>query len=145
MYFGQIHLENFEFSFIGFLSLLYFFTVAIPSLSTLVLYICNINHSLKCHGLVHSAMFKIDNQQGPIIYYRKLCSTLCRRGVWQRTDTCIRITESFCCSPETIITLLISFTPLQSNVTVFTVFHTCSVMSDSLQLYELQHAWLLCP
>ena len=137
MTFGQIHSENFEFCFIDFLSLLYFSSVAIPSMSTLVLYICNINHSLKSHGLVHSAIFKIDNQQGPIIYYRELFSTLCRRGVWQRMDTCICIIEFFCCSPETIITLLISFTPMQNNGIVFTVFHTCSVTSDSLQLYGL--------
>lgn len=49
--------ENFEFSFIGFL---YFSTVVIHSMSTLVLCICNINHSLKCHGLYcfpHSGLF----------------------------------------------------------------------------------------
>ena len=36
------------------------------------------------------------------------------RGVWGRMDTYIRMTESFCCSPETI-TLLISYTSIQNK------------------------------
>ena len=34
------------------------------------------------------------------------------RGVWGRTDTCIYMVESLCCAPETITTLLISYTPI---------------------------------
>ena len=37
------------------------------------------------------------------------------RGVWGRLDPCIRMAESLCCSPETIITLLIGSTPIQNN------------------------------
>ena len=28
---------------------------------------------------VHGALFKIDNQQGPTVYYRKLCSIFCNK------------------------------------------------------------------
>ena len=36
-------------------------------------------------------------------------------GVWGRMDTCICMVESLCCLPETIIVLLISYTPIQSK------------------------------
>ena len=35
--------------------------------------------------------------------------------VWRRMDTCICMVESLCCLPETIIVLLISYTPIQSK------------------------------
>ena len=42
----------------------------------------------------------------------ELCSMLCASldgtGVWGRMDTCVCIAESLHCSPETIITLLIT-------------------------------------
>ena len=37
------------------------------------------------------------------------------RGVWGRTDTCLCLAESLHCSPETITTLLISYTPIQNK------------------------------
>ena len=44
-----------------------------------------------CDGHVHIAIFKMDNQQGPIVQHRELCSMLCcnpdGREVWGRTDT----------------------------------------------------------
>ena len=40
-----------------------------------------------------------------------LCGSQDRRGVWGRMDTCIRMAESFCCPPEIITTLLISYSP----------------------------------
>ena len=47
----------------------------------------------------------------------ELCSTLCGSldgmGVWRRMDTCVRVTESLGCSPETITTLLTGYTPIQ--------------------------------
>ena len=50
---------------------------------------------------------------------RELCSVLCGsldgRRVWGEMDTCICMAESFCSSPETIKTLLISYTPIQSK------------------------------
>ena len=44
-----------------------------------------------------------------------LHGSLAGRGVWGRMDTCIRVTELLSCSPETITTLLISYTPTQKK------------------------------
>ena len=56
------------------------------------------------------------NQQGPTVEHRELCSVLCGsldgRAVWGRMDTCICPTESLHCSPETVTTLLISYTSI---------------------------------
>ena len=45
-------------------------------------------------GIVYTAIFKMDNQQGPIVYHTELCSMLCGRldgkGVWRRMHTCVR-------------------------------------------------------
>ena len=70
-------------------------------------------------GHVHTDIFKMDNQQGPNVQHRKLCSVLCGsldgRGVWGRMDTCIRVAESLCCPPEAITALLIRSTPIQNK------------------------------
>ena len=62
---------------------------------------------------VDTAIFKMDNQQGPTVQHRKLCSMLCGdlegRGVWARMDTDICMAESLCCSPETITTLFVNW------------------------------------
>ena len=61
------------------------------------------------HG--HTAMCKIDNQQGPTIEQGTLlvfCGSLDGRGVWQRMDTCVTMAESLCCSPETITALFVN-------------------------------------
>ena len=64
---------------------------------------------------VHTLILKMDNQQGPTVQHRELCSMLCShldgRGVWGRMDTCVCMAESLHCPPETITTLLISYTP----------------------------------
>ena len=44
-----------------------------------------------------------------------LCASLGGSGVWERMDTYICMAESFCCSPETITTLLISYNPIQNK------------------------------
>ena len=48
----------------------------------------------------------------------ELCSmlygSLDGRQVWGRMDTCICMTESLHCSPETATTLLIFYTPIQN-------------------------------
>ena len=44
-----------------------------------------------------------------------LCGSLYGRGVWGRKDMCICMAESLCCSPETITTLLIGYTPVQNK------------------------------
>ena len=70
-------------------------------------------------GHVHTAIFKMDNLQGLTIQHRELCLMLCGSldggGVWGRMDTCICMTESLCCPPETITTLLIGYTATQNK------------------------------
>ena len=45
----------------------------------------------------------------------KLSARLDGRRVWGRMDTCICIAESLHCSPEIIIILIISYTPIQNK------------------------------
>ena len=71
-------------------------------------------------GHVHTAVFRMDNQQGPIVQHMELFSmfyaSLDGRGVWGRMDTCVWMAESLCCSPETTTTLLTGYTSMQSKV-----------------------------
>ena len=57
-------------------------------------------------GYVHTAIFKMENQQGPTVERREPCSvlrgSLDGRGVWRRMGTCTCMAESLHCSPETI-------------------------------------------
>ena len=61
----------------------------------------------ECH--VHTAIFKMDNQQAPIVQHTEICSVLCASldgsEVEGRMNTCIRMAESLHCSPETTTTL----------------------------------------
>ena len=61
---------------------------------------------------MHTAIFKMDNQQAPSVLHMELYSvlrgSLDGRGVWGRMDTCICLAESFCCSLETITTLFVN-------------------------------------
>ena len=70
-------------------------------------------------GHVHTAILKMDNQQGLTVVHWELCSISCGsldgRGVWGRMDTRICMAESLCCSPETITTLLSSYTAIQNK------------------------------
>ena len=43
-----------------------------------------------------------------------LCAKLGGREVWGRMDTCICMAESLPCPPETITTVLISYTSMQN-------------------------------
>ena len=58
------------------------------------------------------------NQQGPTVEHREFCLMLCGRleesGVWERMDICMCMAESLSCSPETITTLLMGYTPTQT-------------------------------
>ena len=67
-------------------------------------------------GHVHTAMFKGDNHQRPAVYHSELCSLFCSnlngKIIWKRIDSCIRITESLWCTPETNRILLINYTPI---------------------------------
>ena len=106
-------------------------------------------------GHAHTAVFKMDNQQGPIVQDRELCSVPCGslggRGVWRRMDTCICRVESHCCSPETVTILFISYAPIQNKtfkvwgkkeIVYVDIIPFSSVESDSLQPHELQCARL---
>ena len=67
-------------------------------------------------GHVHTAIFKMDDQKGPNVQHRKQClmlhGSLDGMGAWGRMDTCICMAEFLCCPPETITTLLTSYTPV---------------------------------
>ena len=69
------------------------------------------------HG--HTAVFYMENQQGPAVQHRELCSMSCGsldgRGVWGRMDPCIHTTESLCCPSETTTTLFISYSLTQNK------------------------------
>ena len=69
-------------------------------------------------GHVHTAVYKMDNQHGPTVQQKELCSILCGsldgRRVWGRMDTCTCMAELLCCALETITTLLISYAAAKS-------------------------------
>ena len=58
---------------------------------------------------VNTTVYKTGNPQGPSVQHRELCLILCNnlngKRIWKRIDTCICITESLCCTPETNTTL----------------------------------------
>ena len=66
-------------------------------------------------GNVHIAIFKIDNQRGSTTQHRERCSKFCSnlngKRIWKRTDTCVCITESLCCTPE-MNTFLVNHIPV---------------------------------
>ena len=55
----------------------------------------------------------MDNQQEPNIQHRELCSILYNnlngKRIWKRIDTYICITESYCCTSETITILSLNY------------------------------------
>ena len=59
-------------------------------------------------GHVHTAIFKVDNQEKSFVERMELCSmlhgSLDGRGVWGGMDPCICMAESLHCSPEIITT-----------------------------------------
>ena len=57
------------------------------------------------HG--HTAVFNMENQQGPVVQHRGLCSILCDNLYEKRTlkNEYICITEALCCTTETKTTL----------------------------------------
>ena len=62
----------------------------------------------------------MDNQQGPTVSHRELCSMLCgsldEKGVWRRMDAHICVAELLCCSPKATITVLIGYTPIRNKL-----------------------------
>ena len=67
-------------------------------------------------GQVHSAVFKMDNQQESTVEHLEFClmlrGRLDGRGSCRETDACVCMAESLRCSLETITTLLIGYTPV---------------------------------
>ena len=71
----------------------------------------------------------------PFVQHRELCPMSCGsldgRGVCRRMDTCMCMAESLCCSPETITTWLIGYSPktqVQKEKEIlgrYTVKHKC--------------------
>ena len=61
----------------------------------------------------------MDNRHRPTIQHMELSSMLCYslngRGVWGRMDTCISMTESLLCSPETLTILLTGYSQIQNK------------------------------
>ena len=68
---------------------------------------------------MHTAVFKMDNQQGPTVQHMEFSSTLCGSldgsRVWGRIDPCICMAESLRCPPEITTTLLIGYTSIQNK------------------------------
>ena len=85
---------------------------------------------------IHTAVFKMDNQQGLTVQHRKLLNIMWQagwegKGVWGKIDTCMA--ESHCCPPETITPLLISYTLIQNKVFCFFFFKgQAGVMGNEL-------------
>ena len=106
-------------------------------------------------GNVHIAIFKKDNQQGPTLQHRELCSvirgSLNARGVWGRMDTCICTAETLSWPPETITILLTSCSvQLLSCVRLFalpwTAAHQASLsITNSWTLLKLTSIELVMP
>ena len=71
------------------------------------------------NGHIRTAIFKMDNQQGPTVQHRELSSIVCDsldgRGVWRRMDTWICMADSLWYSPETVTALLIGYAPIQNK------------------------------
>ena len=63
-------------------------------------------------GRVHTALFKMDNQQGPTVQCIELCSVLC--GSLEGREVWGEIANPFK-STEIITTLFIGYTPLQNK------------------------------
>ena len=74
--------------------------------------------TLKNHRYAHTAIFKMDNQQRPIILHREvssmLCSSLDRRG-FGGEGIHVYVAEPLVCPLETITTLLMGYTPIQNK------------------------------
>ena len=70
-------------------------------------------------GHRHTAVFNMESQQGPAVQHREVCSmsrgSRDGTGVYGRMDTCICLSESLHCSPETVTTLLPGNTPTQNK------------------------------
>ena len=67
---------------------------------------------------VHTAVFKMDNQQGPTVRHRELCPVLTWQPGWEwnlRENGYMYMYESLCCPPEAVTTLLIGYIPIKDE------------------------------
>ena len=69
------------------------------------------------NGHAYTAIFKMDNQQGPTVQFLQgtlldVMGSLDGRGLWGSMDTCIYMAEFLHYSSETITTLLIGYTSI---------------------------------
>ena len=91
----------------------------------------------------------MDNQQGPTVQHMELCSvlggSLDGRGVLGRTDTFICMAESHHCSPETVTSMLISYTPIQNKTLKIKIKCTDTIQccEKSRDAYNPQRACVL--
>ena len=89
-------------------------------------------------GHVHTAIFKMDKQQGPAIKQMGLCSMLCGsldgKGVWMRIDANMCMAESLFCPPGTITTLLIGYIPIPNKKFLLTK----KVLEKTLMLRKIE-------
>ena len=105
-----------------------------------------IEDSVKKEEASNTAIFKMNNQQGPAVH-RDLCSVLYGsldgRGVWGRMDTCICKAEVLPCSPETITNLLVRTPSISRRTDKKLVILTASRetiiwwLRSTFQLYSL--------
>ena len=102
----------------------------------------------------------MDNQQGPTVWHKEVCSMLCARldgmEIWEKMDTSISMAEFFHCLPETTTTLLIGYIPTQNKKLekksyvntikhFFTrthfLFHTSLWLSSFTLIWQLNHGY----
>ena len=62
-----------------------------------------------------------------------LCNNLNGERIWKRIDTWIYIRESFCCTPETITTLLINYVCVFSHIWFIVTPMDCSPPGSSVR------------
>ena len=89
-------------------------------------------------GHVHTALFNMNEQQGPTVYHMEFSSydSLDGKGIWERMDPCTCMAESLCCSPESITTLLINY---QFSSVAQSYLTLCDPMDCSTPDFPVHH------
>ena len=67
-----------------------------------------VRENVRCQA--HSAVFKVDNQQGPTVQCRELssrpCGSLDGREIWERMGSCTCMAESLGCASDSIANII---------------------------------------
>ena len=103
-------------------------------------------------GHVHTAVFNMDNQQGPTVWHRELFSVLCdglyRERIFKKkkVDICVCTTDSFCCTPETNTTLLINCSNIKQKckpeiITAFWISYVLVALSYLTLCDPVDYSW----